>query len=839
MTSSSQNYMRFFWWLRHILFLWVRSKIVPANTREEIGLSTDKPVCYVLSSKSITDLLVLDEACRAKGLPLPYHSPTALQGGGDASFVCLQRVGFLQIERSEKELPSPLLLLTKQIAESPDKDIQIVPVSVFWGRNPGRDEISVPKLLFFDDEHAGWLQKFFIVLVQGKVNFVQFGKPISLRTLVEEGLGPDQSAKKLRRVLRVHFRRQRTATMGPSLPSREAVVASLMQTKPIKSAVQEEIRKKRISPERAELTARRYIAEIASDQKYSVIRLADMMFARLWNKIFNGVIVQHSHRLRQIDQTHEIVYLPAHRSHLDYLLLAYTLYAEGMTPPHTAAGVNLNFWPVGPFLRRGGAFYLRRSFGGNRLYATVFNEYVHYLLTKGHPVKFYIEGGRSRTGKLLQAKTGMLAMVVHSYLRNSNKPIVFVPVYVGYDKVAEVATYQNELRGAKKKTESISQLVRARSVLKTNFGKVYLGFGEPLYLKDYLDAKQPAWRDTVADSEEKPTWMHPIVTQLGDEVLTRINSTAVVSPIALISLVLLSVPTHALPEDDLLLTLGKFLKIMRSNPYSQDVVLPPGEAREILSRAMTVSKIERFQHPGGDVIHVEEVESVMLGYYRNNILHLLAVPSLVAAFYQYNDRVQHNELKRAVSLFYPFLQKEFFLRFAEGDSEAYIERVIESLVEANLLYRELGADGVYLRRPDVTSPDLSSLHILARAVGKMCEKFAISSVLLVKQASRGPVDKEEFEKQCQLMAQRTAILNGTNDVNSNDQALFSGYFQQLEELGYIKKDANMALTLCPKMQDIAGSSMMLLSEDIRQSISRLATGKGQAVTISPRSLRQE
>jgi glycerol-3-phosphate O-acyltransferase len=428
-------------------------------------------------------------------------------------------------------------------------------------------------------------------------------------------------------------------------------------------------------------------------------------------------------------------------------------------------------------------------------------------------------------------------MVVHSFLRNSNKPIVFVPVYVGYDKVAEVATYQNELRGAKKKTESVGQLVKARSVLKTKFGKVYLGFGEPLYLKDYLDARQPSWRDAVVDSEEKPTWMHPIVTQLGDEVLTRINSTAVVSPIGLVSLVLLSVPTHALPEEDLLLTLDKMIRLMRLNPYSADVVLPPGEAREILSKAMGVSKIERFQHPGGDVIHVDDVESVMLGYYRNNILHLTAVPSLVAAFYQHNDRVSEATLKHAIRLFYPFLQKEFFLRFSDAESEAYIDRVVDSLVEEKLLYRESGSGGVYLRRPDVTSPDLSTLHILARVVGKMCEKMAISSVLLVKQASRGPVNKAEFEKQCQLMAQRTAILNGSNDVNTNDQAFFSAYFLQLEELGYIKKDANLTLSLCPNMEELAECSMMLLSEDLRQSISRMATGQVQLSASSSNSFR--
>lgn len=835
MGNAARNSMHFFWWLRHILFLWVRTKVVPANTKDEIGLASDAPVCYVLHTKSVTDLLVLEAACRTKNMPLPHLVPTSLKGPEDAAFVCLQRVGFLQVERSDKELPSPLLLLSKQVESNPESEIQIVPVSVFWGRNPGRDEKSIMRLLFFDDEHAGWLQKFFIVLVQGRINFVQFGKPISLRSLVNEGLGPDQTAKKLRRVLRVHFRRQRTATMGPSLPSRANVVASLMQTKAVKAAVLEEARKKRLSLERAETRARRYIAEIASEQKYSVIRLADMMFAWLWNKIFDGVLVKHAHRLRQIDQTHEIVYLPAHRSHLDYLLLAYTLYAEGMTPPHTAAGVNLNFWPVGPFLRRGGAFYLRRSFGGNRLYGTVFNEYVHYLLTKGHPVKFYIEGGRSRTGRLLPAKTGMLAMVVQSFLRNSNKPIVFVPVYVGYDKVAEVGTYQNELRGAKKKTESVGQLVKARRVLKTHFGKVYLGFGEPLYLKDFLDTRNPQWRESIPDPEEKPSWLHPIVVDLADEVLTRINSTAVVSPIGLVCLILLSVPTHAIPEEDLLLLLDKLLTLMRVTPYSADVVLPEGEAREILRRAMSVAKVERFQHPGGDVIHVDEVESVLLGYYRNNVLHLVAVPSLVAAFYQHNERLKEGDLRRAVRHMYPFLAKEFFLRFQGAESDAYIDQVIESFVSEKLLFRETDPEGVFLRRPDVTSRDLATLHILARAVGKILERFAISSVLLAKQGGSGPVDNREIDRQCQLMAQRTALLSGSMDGSLNDHSLHQAYFNRLEELGYVKKNENMELLLNPGMLDVAESSMMLISDDIRQSIWRMATGPRTKIDISSAS----
>ena len=106
--------------------------------------------------------------------------------------------------------------------------------------------------------------------------------------------------------------------------------------------------------------------------------------------------------MRQLAQEgHEIVYVPCHRSHMDYLLLSYVIYHQGMVPPHIAAGINLNFWPAGPIFRHGGAFFIRRTFKGNPLYSTVFREYLNLLFAKGYSVEFFTEGGRSRTGRLL------------------------------------------------------------------------------------------------------------------------------------------------------------------------------------------------------------------------------------------------------------------------------------------------------------------------------------------------------------------------------------------------------------------------------------------------------
>jgi glycerol-3-phosphate O-acyltransferase len=142
---------------------------------------------------------------------------------------------------------------------------------------------------------------------------------------------------------------------------------------------------------------------------------------------------------------HEIVYVPCHRSHIDYLLLSYIIVRQGLTPPHIAAGANLNLPLVGSLLRRGGAFFLRRSFKGEPLYAAVFHEYLHLMLARGFPIEYFIEGGRSRSGRMLTPKAGILGMTVQSFIREHARPLVFVPVYIGYEKVMEGRTYLGEL----------------------------------------------------------------------------------------------------------------------------------------------------------------------------------------------------------------------------------------------------------------------------------------------------------------------------------------------------------------------------------------------------------
>ncbi len=820
LSALQRNKLGFFFWLRKLIYLWVRTKIVPQNPLDELGIDPTKPVCYILSNNSLSDLMVLDEQTRRLGLPIPRHRATSLRSPGAVAFISLQRTGLLQMERgTPKDVHGQLLSLIEQAKADPSMEVQLVPTSVFWGRNPGKDEKSVLKLAFFDDEHAGMLQKMFIVIAQGRSNFIQFGKPISLRNLVDEGASAPDTTKKLRRVVRVHFRRQRTGALGPSLPTRSLVAAHLLKTRTVREAIAEEARKKKITLNKAEVLARKYVQEIASEQQYSMVRLFDLFLSYVWRKIFDGIVVRHGARLRELDQTHEFVYLPSHRSHLDYLLFSYSIYYEGFVPPHIAAGINLDFWPLGPLLRRGGAFFLRRTFGGNRLYTAVFNEYMHYLLTKGHPVKFYLEGGRSRTGRLLAPKTGMLAMVVQSFFRDSTKPIVLIPVYIGYDKVMEVRTYQSELRGAKKSKESVSGLMKARRVLKNYFGKAYIGFGEPLHLAKHLDERHPAWREETKNPDEKPKWLHPFVLDLADQVMTRVNSTAVVSPLAIFALVLLSSQQKAMAEEELLYMMEKLVSSMRAAPYSRDVSLPDGTTKDWLKHAMSVCKAERFHHPIGDVIHLDERESVLLTYYRNNVLHLVAMPSLVASFFQHNETMTEDTLVSACARLYPFLQAEFFLRWPPGDAEKVARGVIEALVSEKLLFRH----GPELRRPDFTSQDFASLKILGRALGQTLERYAVSAALLAQHADGNPFLRKDFETRCQLMAQRISILNGRSEPEFFDKNLFKTFVDRLKDLGLAHELDEGRMTVDPRIASTSAQSLGLLSTDIRQSILRMTS----------------
>ncbi|NRA67840.1 MAG: glycerol-3-phosphate 1-O-acyltransferase PlsB [Pseudobacteriovorax sp.] len=774
---------------------------------------------YVLPKRSKIDGLVLRAICRKYRLPYPEYELN-LSKRSSACILYINNSGAFRSKKSLKPHKGLLKIIGTQKSNT-KTPIKMIPISPFWGKNPGRDESSIWRLIFNDDEHAGWLQRFFIILFQARNNILYFSDPHTLTDMKDEG-DTERQARKLKRLLRIQFRNQRNTVLGKELYMKEQVVHDVASGKLVRQAIESEMEAtKKTSSRNLETKARRYVRELAADQRYTMVRTFEILLGRLWNKLFDGVEIQNLQNVRSLaSQNYEIVYVPTHRSHLDYLLTSYTIYESGMPSPHIAAGINLNFWPAGWFLRRAGAFFIRRSFRGKKLYTAVVNEYVHFLLKEGYPLTFFPEGGRSRTGKLLPLKTGMLAMVVHSFIRNSIRPIAFVPVYLGYDKVMEVGSYMSELGGKKKAKESITALLKARKFLKSYYGKVHVSYGKPVILSEFMDEHQSDWRECDGNLE-KPQWMPSLVAKLADEISVRMNKSAVVNPISLVGLALLSTPQNALPKEELTNFIDTFLELHQILGSETNVKTIGRSGEEILAMAQRLNIVSTFQHSGGDVLHLQDQESITISYYRNNIVHLFAIPSLIAGFFRQQRQMTLGDIKTGCAELYPFLKDEFFLPWSESELPEIVDTYSKAMVKVGLLVM----NGDLLEKPRPAFDQYENLNILAACLGLTFERYTITLALLSYHSKKGFVDEKSFELQCQKMAQRLAILNGVNNPEFADKGFIFKHLRLLKKKGLLIPEDNGQLRIDQKIRSVAKESMKLLSYDARYSIDRIFASK--------------
>lgn len=797
---------------------WVRSRVTPTDLQETLGLNPDLPVCYVLPSNGLTDRFVLEALCRKAGLPVP-RAPLVDQLPEAGTAVCVHLPMLASSsKRREQQRSAPLAELIESAATRDDYEVQIVPVSLFWGRSPDK-HTSLFRMLLSHSEQAGIIRKFFIVLAQGRNTFAHFGQPIKFREFLVDGLEGAAITRKLVRLFRVHFSRQRTATLGPQLLDRLEIIRTVLAAKTVRAALEREAEDGNITVSQAQDRARKYVDEIAADYSASAVAFLDRLLSWVWHKIYAGLDVRHADRLRKVAQEHSIIYLPSHRSHLDYLLLSYVIYYQGLAPPHIGAGINMNFWPVGSLLRRAGAFYLRRKFSGNPLYTAVFRAYLDVLISRGYSMQFFPEGGRSRTGRLLAPKTGMLSMSVQSFLRNPDKKVALVPVYIGYERVFEANSYAKELSGKQaKQKESAGQLIRARHIFNSSQGKPYLAFGEPVVMSDYLDQAQPGWRTEELGEQTRPDWLAEVVSDLADMTMRRINRSAIVNPLSLVALALLASPQKAIAEDELVDQLEGLLALQQRYPYSPEVTLPNKTGREIFDMAKDIGGLERIEHEWGDVITVSGRASVLLTYYRNNILHVFALYSLVARFFRHESSMPEHALVERCSSLYPFLHQELFLRWPVSESKGAIREAINALVDFGLLIRNKEA-GV-LERPPLATAAFIRLTGLGRILREALERYCLTSVLLREQRQRGPLDRAEFAAECQLMAERMAILSGRNAPEFFDLGLFHHFIDTAVAQGLLVQSDD-GFEIDARVDTIAEQSMALLSPEVQENILQL------------------
>lgn len=801
---------------RKVLFLWVRTDVSGAD-REELALEDGKPVCYVLQYSSLSSRLVLEQEVRRAGLPRA-EVPLPLEQGPAQSFVFLyRRVGGLFSRRQAPRLTPQMEALVQYGLAHPEQDIQVVPVSLFWGRSPDKEK-SLFKLLLSDTwSVAGRLQKLLIILVHGRNTYVQFNRPVSLRQVVSEYQDNEPRAiRKLARILRTHFRRVRQAVLGPDLSHRRTLVEGLVRTQAVKEAIRETARRDDIPPEKVRAKARKYADEIAASMSIVTIRFLEVVLSWLWNRIYNGIAINNIEVVKDVAQDNAVVYVPCHRSHIDYLLLSYVLYKNGLMPPHIAAGINLNMPVVGPILRRGGAFFMRRSFRDNPLYATVFNEYMHVMFSRGYSVEYFVEGGRSRTGRMLPPRPGMLSMTVRSFLRDHRKPIVFVPVYIGYEKVMEGRSYLGELRGKKKQKESVLGLAKTVRKLSNSFGRVAVNFGEAIHLSDVLDDTHASWRQEAYDADYRPSWLNQAVENLSLQVANRINASVAVNPIGMTATVLLSTERLAMDERQLVRLMDQFAELLKAFPYADTVTLPDGSGQDWLAYCESMGLVTRQPQKLGDIIGLEGSNAILMTYYRNNIQHLFALPALIACLFENNRTLSRDKVVTLCSLVYPYVQSELFLHYPADNAEPAFHQWIDILVDKGLLR----ADGDRLCRPEEGTDAMLRLRCLSRFIIQTLERYHIAIAILRRYGS-GKISAAELEEQSTLLAERMSILFGLNAPEFFDKTLFRNFIANLQKNGVLTTDENGQLCYSEGLDEVAEDARLVLTVEKRQAIQQV------------------
>ena len=513
--------------------------------------------------------------------------------------------------------------------------------------------------------------------------------------------------------------------------------------------------------------AAKYLREIAATHSPYVIDLTARLIHQLVNRGYSDVRYdrQQLERLFALGQRHPLVFLPSHKSNLDHLVLQYVLHENGHPPNHTAGGINMNFFPVGPLVRRSGVFFIRRSFKDNPLYKFVLQQYIDYLIEKRFSLEWYLEGGRSRSGKLLPPRFGLFANVVDAYRRRRSDDVQLIPVAIVYDQIQDVGDYVAEQRGGAKEKESFGWFLRLIRRLHRNYGDIHVRFGEPLALSKALGPAE-------AVDEESADERHLAVQKIAFESAVRINRVTPITPTSLVALALLGLGDRAATIPELVKNLHNLVFYVRRRQLPTTVELDldtPEGIERIVDQLVQSGVVSRFDEGLDAVYAIGPEQHLTAAYYRNTIIHFFVTPSIAELALL---RAAEGEPAAATAAFWEealrlrdLLKFEFF--FAER--EAYLQEVRDELAlhdpdwEANLAQ---GGDAV---RAIVRRFKPFNAH---RVLRPFIEAYRVVGDALERQDAATPVDENAFLSTCLALGKQYRLQRRIRREESVSKVLF-------------------------------------------------------------------
>ncbi len=547
-----------------------------------------------------------------RGPPPPEKQMEALVHHGESAFLFLERPRQNEEEALAYSQSYLYRLIRLQMRRS--EPIYVIPLLLVWAKRPDPRRASFLDDVFGTVQSPGFFRKFVHYFQTFWQSFLRFGQPmvrvssaINLQNFLREYPNADSSdaSELLRSRLEEFIGRERRVILGPTALPPEEIHREVLQRPELAAKIRQIAEKEGVDEEVVRQRGREQLEEISAAPKLLTMKFFSAVLSFVWYRIYDGFEVDEEglEEVREAARSSSIVLVPSHKSHVDYLVLSYVFYHYGMMTPHIAAGVNLSFWPLGSIFRRAGAFFIRRSFRGEELYPVVFREYLIRLMEESYPIEFFIEGTRSRTGKLIKPKYGMLDMMVRAFATGRLDSVKIVPISVGYEKIIEERTYRRELLGEEKQRESLADLLKTPRFLTSKKGRLYVEFDEPIGLQDYF-ARYDIDRLEPSDEE-----LDALTVRLAHRIIYDINQITTVSPTALTATVLLNNPSRGLDRQQLLYEVGFLLHFLTQPGRKRRL---SGAVREALaSKESTIEEV--LQTQGGDPPVCLDIEGVAGG----------------------------------------------------------------------------------------------------------------------------------------------------------------------------------------------------------------------------------
>jgi glycerol-3-phosphate O-acyltransferase len=809
--------------------------------REMRDAATRGSVVFALRSASLVDLVTLDHLVRRAGLPrLGYANEleawldrpaargprqsdgarlgAALDAGSSAALFLRQAPTVLEragaTHRGQAEDDEPLRALFRRVRAGRG-EVVIVPVTFVWSKRPEHRGFSLVDTLFGPTEYPGELRALAQFALNHKNAVARTGEPLSIADfLADEGASGDDDAlaRRLSYALVRRLERERRAALGPVHKPSDRVREEVLRSPRLQAILRE-----MAGPgerERALLSgkARRMLRELTADPDKATVDGLALAADQMVEIVYNGLDVdlEGLERVRAAARDGSVVLLPSHKSHVDYLLLSYVLRKHALQLPMIAAGDNLSFFPLGPLFRRAGAFFIRRKFKGDRLYTAVVDAYVRRLLKDGHAIEFFLEGGRSRTGKLLPPMLGLLNMVVDAALSIEGRRVFFVPVSIGYERMVEEGAYARELSGGAKPKETAAALLKVGGVLREKYGRANVQFGEIVELAD-LRAK------LGVGVEYTPAQRRTLVARLAHRVMNEINRATAVTPGSLVAVALLCHGKRGLAHADLMALAMRLYHFVvrrgaRTTPSlaaargatNRDAAIR--EAAQLYVRGglavqhvpgdtLTDKGKERARiYTGDDVIYtVPDEKRLSLDMAKNIIVHLFVDRALVsvALLSTAEGPTSLAELRERVRSLSRLFKLEFMFR-ADAGFDAIFEDTVASMVKDGELAREGDKIGFGPGRDGWDGRAWVVFH--ASVVRNFVESYRIAARAL-RVLVRGPLSQKDLVARALRIGERMFLAGEIERSEAVSRPVLENAFAAFLEEGYLERtDGKLSLT---------------------------------------------